>query len=255
MSKKSRSRKTRRYSPPSTKKTAPPPPKSAKRAAWRSVGGRKPRGVRARGRSSLTPWALILALVIAGGVGLIVVSAGSSTSSSSGSGTGAGATGPVLASADSMATGNTVDGIKCDQLEQVAYHIHAHLAIFVNGAARTIPEGIGITPPRQTQSGATGQFVVGGTCFYWLHAHTADGVIHIESPTQSLYTLGQYFDIWRQPLSSNQVGPATGPVIAYVNGQRFTGNPRSITLDKHTLIQLDVGKDVAPKGFTFQSGL
>jgi hypothetical protein len=197
---------------------------------------------------------LILAVVIAGGIGLIVVSAGS-TSTSSGGGTGAGATGPLLTSADSMATGNTVDGIKCDQLEQVAYHIHAHLAIFVNGSQRTIPEGIGIAPPRQTQSGATGQFVTGGSCFYWLHAHTADGVIHIESPTQKLYTVGQYFDIWRQPLSPTQVGPATGAVTAYVNGKRFMGNPRDIQLDKHTLVQLDVGKNVAPNGYTFTSGL
>jgi hypothetical protein len=197
---------------------------------------------------------LILGVVIAGGIGLIVASAGS-TSTSSGGGTGAGATGPLLTAADSMATGNTVDGIKCDQLEQVAYHIHAHLAVFVNGSQRTIPEGIGITPPRQTQSGATGQFVTGGTCFYWLHAHTADGVIHIESPTKKLYSLGQYFDIWRQPLSSTQVGPATGTVTAYVNGKRFAGNPRNITLDNHTLIQLDVGQNVAPKGYTFQTGL
>ena len=254
VSKKSRSRQTRRYSPPPAKKTGPAPTTSSKRAAWRTVGGRKRRGGRSRGRGSLTPWALILGVVIAGGIGLIVASAGS-TSTSSGGGTGAGATGPLLTAADSMATGNTVDGIKCDQLEQVAYHIHAHLAVFVNGSQRTIPEGIGITPPRQTQSGATGQFVTGGTCFYWLHAHTADGVIHIESPTKKLYSLGQYFDIWRQPLSSTQVGPATGTVTAYVNGKRFAGNPRNITLDNHTLIQLDVGQNVAPKGYTFQTGL
>ncbi len=255
VSKKSRSRQTRRYSPPASKKAAPAPASPSKRAAWRTVGGRKKSGGRVRrGRSSLTPWALILAVVIAGGIGLIIASAGSS-SSSSGGGTGAGATGPLLASANTMAAGNTVDGIKCDQLEQVAYHIHAHMAVFVNGSQRTIPEGIGILPPRQTQSGATGQVVVGGQCFYWLHAHTADGVIHIESPTQTIYTLGQYFDIWRQPLSSTQVGPATGTVFTYVNGKRYTGDPRTITLDKHTLIQLDVGKDVAPKGYTFETGL
>jgi hypothetical protein len=195
----------------------------------------------------------MLAVVIAGGIGLIVVSTGSS-STSSGGGTGTGATGPLLTSADSMATGNTVDGIKCEQNEQLAYHIHAHLAIFVNGSQRTIPEGIGILPPRQTQNGATGPIVVGGQCLYWLHAHTADGVIHIESPTQTLYTLGQYFDIWRQPLSPTQVGPATGTVTTYVNGKRFTRNPRDITLVKHTVIQLDVGQNVAPKGYTFETG-
>jgi hypothetical protein len=162
---------------------------------------------------------------------------------------------PPLASADSAATGQTVDGIQCQANEQVVYHIHAHLAVYVNGAARTIPEGIGIPPPRQVEQTADGPFVVGGTCYYWLHSHTADGIVHIESPTQRIYTLGNWFDIWRQPLSNTQVGPATGAVIAYVNGERYTGDVRSIPLNVHSVIQLDVGTDVAPTPFTFPAGL
>jgi hypothetical protein len=88
-----------------------------------------------------------------------------------------------------------------------------------------------------------------------MHSHTADGIIHIESPVQRTYTLGNWFDIWGQPLSATQVGPAHGTVIAYVDGQRVAGNPRDIVLGAHTVIQLDVGKDIALQPYTFPQGL
>lgn len=162
----------------------------------------------------------------------------------------------LLAGTDGQAQGQTVDGISCDTSEQVVYHIHAHLAVYTNGRPRIIPEGIGIAPPRQIVQTSSGPFVVSGSCFYWLHSHTADGIIHIESPTQRVYTLGNYFDIWNQPLSASQVGPAHGAVTAYVDGQLFTGDPRSIPLSAHTLIQLDVGSALpGPQPFTFPTGL
>ena len=152
-------------------------------------------------------------------------------------------------------TGQTIDGIGCQAMEQVLFHIHAHLAIFVNSQQRTIPEGIGIMPPRLETQSAEGPFVSSGTCYYWLHAHTADGIIHIESPVQRTYTLGNWFDIWAQPLSNTQVGPATGTVVAYVDGTRYSGAIRDIPLNAHTLVQLDVNGDVAPQPFTFPVGL
>ena len=100
-----------------------------------------------------------------------------------------------------------------------------------------------------------GSFVEGGKCLYWLHTHNATGVIHVESPVQRVYTLGQFFDIWGQPLSTTQVGRATGSVTAFLNGKRFSGDPRSIKLTPHALIQLDVGKVVPPQPFTFPAGL
>ena len=162
----------------------------------------------------------------------------------------------LLASTEGQAQGQPVDGISCDTSEQVVYHIHAHLAVYTNGKLRIVPEGIGIVPPTQVVQTSAGPFVVAGTCFYWLHSHTADGIIHIESPTQRVYTLGNYFDIWNQPLSATQVGPAHGQVTAFVDGQPFTGDPRSIPLNAHTVIQLDVGSaSPAPQPFTFPAGL
>jgi len=55
-----------------------------------------------------------------------------------------GLNGPVLSGLDSAAQGSTVHGIQCSSSEQTVYHIHAHLAVFVNGAQRTVPYGIGI---------------------------------------------------------------------------------------------------------------
>jgi hypothetical protein len=66
-------------------------------------------------------------------------------------------------------------------------------------------------------------------------------VIHIESPALKLYTLGQFFDEWGQPLSSDQVATAKGKVTAFLNGQPWTKSPRDLPLLPHAAFQLDVG--------------
>ena len=73
---------------------------------------------------------------------------------------------------------------------------------------------------------------------------------------QRTFTLGDFFDIWRQPLSSSRVGPARGHVTAIVNGGSYSGGPRRIPLLSHAQIQLDVGKPlIAQKRITFPGGL
>jgi hypothetical protein len=163
---------------------------------------------------------------------------------------------PSLAARHSPGLNQSVDGIKCQRSEQVLFHIHAHLTIFVNGKQRLVPYGIGIAPPIQGDNTAAGPFVTSGSCFSWLHTHTNDGIIHIESPTQRTYTLGNFFDIWSQPLSSDQVGPAHGQVTVFVDSQLYTGNPRDIPLLPQAQIQLDVGTPlIAPQSITFPQGL
>lgn len=152
-------------------------------------------------------------------------------------------TGAPLASLADAASGAPVDNIRCEASEQVAYHIHAHLAVLVNGAPRSIPYGIGVVTPEVTQT-AQGPFAEATHCYYWLHTHAGDGIIHVESPTSRQYTLGDFFAIWGQPLSGQRVGPATGTVTAYVSGTRYAGDPRAIVLTEHTDIQLDVGTPI-----------
>jgi hypothetical protein len=198
----------------------------------------------------------VLAIVLATVLVLVASSGGSSSPSPGPSATPQQALGPegipieqgtILAPASTAATGQPVDGIKCESAEQVAYHIHAHLAVFVGGQLRPIPLGIGIVEPVVQQT-PTGGFAQASRCYYWLHTHVQDGIIHIESPTHTIYTLGQFFDEWKQPLTANQVATARGAVTAYLNGVRYTGNLRSIPLNAHSVIQLDVGSPaVAPR--------
>jgi hypothetical protein len=164
--------------------------------------------------------------------------------------------GPKLASLINASTGQTIDNVQCQAGEQTVVHVHTHLTIFVNGKAQVIPYGIGI-PGFQAVQSAQGPFVETGSCFYWLHVHADDGIIHIESPSTSMsFTLGQFFDEWGQPLSTSQVGPATGKVTVFFTapGQKtgiYTGDPRNLPLGDHYQIQLDVGTPiVAPVQIT-----
>jgi hypothetical protein len=157
--------------------------------------------------------------------------------------------------ASPASTGQPVDGIGCQTSEQTLFHIHAHLTVFVHGSPRQVPAAIGI-PGAQVEQTSAGPFVASGTCFYWLHTHAPDGIIHIESPVQRGYTLGEFFDEWGQPLGPDQVGPARGKVTAIYDGQVFQGNPRNIPLTAHAQIQLEVGTPlVAPISITWPSGL
>jgi hypothetical protein len=164
-------------------------------------------------------------------------------------------TGPNLAPAASPSPGQSVDGIQCGTGEQLAFHVHTRLTVFVNGRSERVPYGVGIADP-QLQPGLGVPFVGGGACFSWLHTHAADGIIHIESPVHRAFTLGNFFDIWNQPLSSTQVGPAKGKVTAFYDGAVWTGDPRDIPLGAHKQIQLDVGKPlIAPENNTNWGGL
>ncbi len=153
--------------------------------------------------------------------------------------------GPVLAPASSTAPGITVDGIKCAPLEQLAYHIHAHLQVYVQGHPRSLPGAIGLLGPVAQQT-PVGPFYGAQRCYYWLHTHTSDGIIHIESPTARIYTLGNFFDEWGQPLGPSQVASAKGKVTAFLNGRPWSKPLRDIPLRPHAVIQLDVGSPATP---------
>jgi len=162
----------------------------------------------------------------------------------------------ALAATRLPATGEQIDGIACQAGEQVLFHIHAHLTIFVRGVARQVPAAIGIGPPYQVEATPRGAFVAGASCFMWLHTHSADGIIHTESPVDRTYTLGEFFDIWGQRLDREEVGPVHGRVTTLFNGRVFTGNPREVPLLAHAQIQLEVGRPlVAPEQITFPNGL
>ena len=148
--------------------------------------------------------------------------------------------------------GQPIDGIEGSSREMLKVHVHAHLALFNKGQQIAIPYGIGIVKPFQ----ATNGFVGMGQGIYWLHTHDATGIIHVESPDERVYTLGQFFDIWGQPLSTTEVAGLKGAVRAFVDGKAYAGNPRGIVLGAHTQITLEVGTPVIPPPtYLFPSGL
>jgi hypothetical protein len=152
--------------------------------------------------------------------------------------------GPPLAPASTTGTG-TVDGISCAPIEQLAYHIHAHLAVFKDGQLYQLPAGVGI-PGSTAEQTQYGPIAAGGKCYYWLHTHTTDGVIHIESPTKTIYTLGDFFDEWHQPLTGSHVAGLSGAITAFVNGKQWKKSPRDIPLLPHEDIQLEIGQPAPP---------
>ena len=135
--------------------------------------------------------------------------------------------------------------------EGTALHIHQHLEIFVHGKAVPVPSGIGIheKPP---------QFISP------LHVHDDTGIVHIESPTVEKFTLGQLFDVWGVRLDSACIGAycadGTNELAVYVNGEKYTGDPRELELTAHAEIVIAYGTPSElptpiPATYTFPNGL
>jgi hypothetical protein len=143
-----------------------------------------------------------------------------------------------------------INDISCDTMEHFTMHIHAHLDIFINGKAYPIPSNIGIIPNQ---------------CIYWLHTHDDTGVIHIESPENRTFILGEFFDIWGENLSNSQifentVGESNNNTLnVYVNGKQVDSgiDLRKIPINTHDEIALIYGRppDSIPSNYKFQEGL
>jgi hypothetical protein len=120
-----------------------------------------------------------------------------------------------------------LDNIDCNSSEQLTYHVHAHLSLYINGSPVTVPAGIGIDENNQ--------------CYYWLHTHDVTGVIHIEAPQPGTYTLGTFFRLWDQRFSQlgypPQLNQSTGWKVS-IDGKPYNGNFRDIALSAHMLITM-----------------
>ncbi|MEV4622732.1 hypothetical protein AB0J74_28965 [Asanoa sp. NPDC049573] len=133
--------------------------------------------------------------------------------------------------------------------EGTVEHIHAHLDISVNGQPVVVPALIGIDE-------TTGELSP-------LHTHDTSGVIHVESPVQADFSLGQVFTEWQVSLSGDHIGSLkTGngeELHAYVNGKLQQGDPAGIVLHAHDEIALVYGTAAQqanpPATFTFPAGL
>lgn len=139
-----------------------------------------------------------------------------------------------------------IDGIGCVPSTGTVPPLHQHLVIEDVGKPVIVPGGIGVY---------TGHPIA--PCLYWLHTHAPDGIIHVESPTRRIYTLGQFFALWRQPLGRRQVLSLRANPIhqikVYVNGRLYRGDPRALPLTQHAVITLEYGPPwVLPPRYNFQ---
>jgi hypothetical protein len=148
-----------------------------------------------------------------------------------------------------VAIGEPVGALRCGKTPARAYG--AHLELFARDRGVVVPAGIGTAPPQRRE----GAFVRGGRCVYPLRTVDPTGVVLVASRT--LPTVGQLFRLWGQPLSRERLGSFAGsPVIAFVDGRRWHGDPRKIPLRRHAQIELEVAPVVEPHpSYTFPPGL
>jgi hypothetical protein len=157
----------------------------------------------------------------------------------------------IIPSSSSSATTAIIDGISCDTMEHLNFHIHAHLDIFINAQSYTIPSEIGI---------------VANKCIYWMHTHDDSGIIHIESPEVRIFTLGEFFNIWNKIFNNNQLfdnvvgeGSSNNNTLSvYINGTRVSNvDYREVKINAHDEIAIVYGKppDSIPSSYPFPKGL
>jgi hypothetical protein len=112
-----------------------------------------------------------------------------------------------------------------------------------------IPPQIGIIPEK---------------CIYWLHTHDETGIIHIESPIKTDFTLRQFLDLWKKKLNNPGVfdtlfnGKGNMPQI-YINGDKLPSGTdyRDVKLHAHDEIALIYGilPVNIPSKYDFPQGL
>ncbi len=141
--------------------------------------------------------------------------------------------------------GQVVDSVPCLRDDLPAQHVHVHLVILDDGANVVVPAGIGVGRPWGVEPDG---FIATGTCFAWLHTHDTTGVVHVVSPEQKSFTLGQLFAVWGQPLRHGGALNYTGRLTVLVNGRPYGQDPGSVMLVNLSNIVLELGKPplVAP---------
>jgi hypothetical protein len=173
---------------------------------------------------------------------VVALGACGSSSNKSGSDRNTASSAPWPAPPDPMTRARAA-GLVPEVAEQLQYHVHAHLDVFVDGKPIVVPAGIGIdiTNPRVHEfDDGNGQKSYGGItvpcdqpCISPLHTHDPDGTLHTESATRKENTFGQFLTEWGVTLPAN--------TVVYVNGEKFAGDPKTIALSNFKEIAVVIG--------------
>lgn len=104
------------------------------------------------------------------------------------------------------------------------FHIHAVLKIIANGEQQAIPADIGVRPG----------------CMNALHTHDTIGTIHVESPEKRDFTLADFFAVWEQPFSKDQIlgfnTDASHTIRVTVNGVNVDSFENTILKDTEEIV-------------------
>ena len=126
---------------------------------------------------------------------------------------------------------NHISGITCDEVEHLIYHIHTKLIINIQNETHNIPAGVGIIP---------------NNCIFWLHTHDDSGIIHIESPIKTAFSLDQFLKVWdnfdnsslSENISENDL-MANVSMISENGTQSKSDNYKNIILENNAIITID----------------
>jgi hypothetical protein len=104
------------------------------------------------------------------------------------------------------------------------FHIHPMLRIIIDGKDQVIPADIGI---------------VNG-CMNAIHTHDATGKLHVESPVQKDFTLGDFFAVWKQPFDRahvlDKVAEGGASIRMTVNGALVDTYENTILRDEDQIV-------------------
>jgi hypothetical protein len=125
-----------------------------------------------------------------------------------------------------------ISGITCDKVEHLVYHNHTKLVIKIQNETQNIPAGIGIIP---------------NDCIFWLHTHDDSGIIHVESPIKTAFSLDQFLKVWDifdnssfiENFSKNNM-TANVSMIAENGSQSKLDNYKDIILENNAIITVDL---------------
>jgi len=129
-----------------------------------------------------------------------------------------------------------------------------HVEVFAQNRVVLMPAGIGTRAPRTITDGQ----VTAARCYGALVTLAPTGVVLVRA--HSRLTLAQLFRSWGEPLTNRQLASfnatAGQPVLAFLDGRRWSRPPGAIPLARHAEIVLEVGPYVPPhKTFAFPPGI
>lgn len=105
-------------------------------------------------------------------------------------------------------------------------HLHQHLVIEIRGTPRNVPGGVGLDRDNLPVSP--------------LHTHSADGLLHVESPVVRDYRLVEFMAVWGVRLDDTCIAgycrTLTEELAIFVNRQRWTAPVEDLVLaDRQTI--------------------